>query len=341
MSDLDLIPIPVLKLDREGNVRFLNRAAESLLAELQVSRADAFRILPADILERVRAAHDEGAPSGVAHAALGRAFFVTVSPDPTECIVALEDRCSVRDAEAQLLRAEKMASLGNLVAGVAHEINTPVGSIHANADIMLRALEKLKRVVASGGDDAERARLVELLEGIGKVNQSACERIVRLVRSLKNFARGDEAERKLVNLHEEIESTLALVEHELKNRIEVVRDYGEIPGIECYPHRLSQVFLNLLVNAAHAIPGRGTIVIKTRRDEKEVKIAIADSGRGVRPEHLARIFEPGFTTKGAGVGSGLGLPISRKIVESHGGRIEVESEVGRGTTFTVVLPLSH
>jgi signal transduction histidine kinase len=238
-----------------------------------------------------------------------------------------------------------MASLGNLVAGVAHEINTPVGSINSNSDVMVRALEKLRHFLEEAPtevrDNHELARTLSVLENIGKVNQTACDRIVRIVRSLRNFARLDESERKKVDIHEGLESTLTLVHHELKNRIEVARDYGDLPEIECSPNQLNQVFMNMLVNASQAIKGKGTITIRTHTEGDHVTIAFIDTGIGIRPENLDKIFDPGFTTKGVGVGSGLGLPICYKIVKEHGGRIDVESEFGRGTTFKVTLPIAE
>jgi two-component system NtrC family sensor kinase len=245
-------------------------------------------------------------------------------------------------AEAALVQSEKMASLGNLVAGVAHEINTPVGSIHANSDLMVRALEKLREIL----DDApeltgqkELTRILDTLENVGHVNQTACQRIVAIVRSLKSFARLEEPECRTVDLHEEIESALTLVHHELKNRIEVERDFGEIPPVECFPNHLNQVFLNLLVNAGQAIDDKGSIRISTRAEDDHVRITFQDSGSGIRPEHLDKIFEPGFTTKDVGHGTGLGLSICYKIIHAHHGDITVESEVGKGTTFTITLPV--
>ena len=162
---------------------------------------------------------------------------------------------------------------------------------------------------------------------------------MRIVRSLRNFARLDEAELKKVDLHEGIESTLTLVYHEYKNRIEIVRDFGALPEVECYPNQLNQVFLNILVNAIQAIKGTGTITIKTRASGEHVTLSFADSGDGIAPEHLNRIFDPGFTTKGVGVGTGLGLSIVYKIIQAHQGRVDVTSKVGTGTTFIITLPV--
>ena len=163
--------------------------------------------------------------------------------------------------------------------------------------------------------------------------------MTEIVRSLRNFARLDEAEMKEADLHEGINSTLILVNHHLKGRIEVVKDYGVLPRIVCYPSRLNQVFLNLLVNAAQAIEGEGKIEVETGVEEDRVFVVIRDSGKGIEGSHLDKIFDPGFTTKGVGVGTGLGLSICYQIVQDHGGEIGVESEVGVGSTFTVWLPI--
>lgn len=360
-------PFPVMKCDAEGGVLFLNEAASRLLLELDLPASEAHRLLPPDHREHIRAVLDER--SGIVaelHELLGRSLSVTFSPDPErqECMILIDDvtehrradaavrryasdlestNRELRDTQAALVQSEKMASLGNLVAGVAHEINTPVGSINSNSDVMIRAIDKLRQALddlpPDAKDSAELKRSVEILEDIGKINKTACERIVKIVRSLRNFARLDEAERKTVDLHEGLESTLILVHHEIKNRIEVVRDYGDIPEIECFPDQLNQVFMNILVNAAHAIEGKGKITIGTRCDGKYVTLTFSDTGKGIRPEDLSKIFDPGFTTKGVGVGSGLGLAICYKIVREHGGHIQVRSELGRGSTFTITLPV--
>lgn len=232
---------------------------------------------------------------------------------------------------------EKMGSLGLLVAGLTHEINTPLGAIHSNNDILTRATGKIRRLLVPA-PNKEVNRLLGILEEVCRNNELATERIMNLVRSLKNFARLDEAERKPVNIHEGLESTLTLVKHHLKNRVRVVKEYGDLPDIECYPNQLNQVFMNLLVNAAQAIEDRGTITIKTWMDGQSVKIAIRDTGVGIPSENLPKVFDPGFTTKGVGLGRGLGLSICYRIVQDHHGGIGIESS-GKGSTFTVTLPL--
>jgi len=239
-----------------------------------------------------------------------------------------------------------MASLGQLVAGIAHEINTPVGSINSNNDILIRSVSKMReffdceQCFVEVRENPDVVKLMRVLEEINHNNRIACDRIINIIRSLRNFARLDEAERRRVNIHEGLDSSLILVHHQLKNRIEIVKDYGDLPEIECFPNQLNQVFMNLLVNAAQAIPGRGTLTIKTSHLGAEVQVKISDTGVGIPRENMRKIFDPGFTTKGVGVGTGLGLSICYKIIQDHRGRIAVESEVGRGTTFTITLPVS-
>jgi two-component system, NtrC family, sensor kinase len=239
---------------------------------------------------------------------------------------------------AETVQSAKMAALGLLVAGVAHEINTPMGAIHSNNDILARALVKIREALGPNVNK-DVSRLLGILDDICRNNEIATDRIMKIVRSLKNFARLDEAERKKVNIHDGIESTLTLLQHQLKNRIRIVKKFGEVPEIECYPNPLNQVFMNILVNAAQAIKERGEITVTTWRDGDTVKISISDTGVGIPPEHLSKIFDPGFTTKGVGVGTGLGLSICYKIMQDHRGTIEVDTS-SQGTTFTMLLPLN-
>jgi PAS domain S-box-containing protein len=249
----------------------------------------------------------------------------------------------LKNAQTQLVQSEKMASLGLLVAGIAHEINTPVGAINSMHDTLVRAVQKLKGMLSScalAAADVERIQpTLKAIDEANRVIDSGTERVTTIVRRLRSFARLDEAELKAVDLHEGIEDTLTLIHHEIKNRIRVVRNFGDIPPVTCYPGRLNQVFLNLLNNARQAIDGEGVITIETSGSESHVSIRFTDTGGGIAKADLERIFDPGFTTKGVRVGTGLGLSICYQIVEDHRGRIEVESELGKGTTFTVVLPL--
>jgi signal transduction histidine kinase len=251
----------------------------------------------------------------------------------------------LRAAQAKLVQHAKMAALGQLVAGVAHEINTPLAAVVSNNDLFLRCFARLRKALASVQLPVEDRPVVErdlgAVEDLSRVTQQACARITGIVRTLRTFARLDEAEVKSVDLHEGIESTLVLVAHLLKGGITVERHYGELPRVECHPNQVNQVFMNLLVNACQAMGDRGTLVITTAAHGDEVEVRISDTGPGIPPERLGRIFDPGFTTKGATVGTGLGLSIVYQIVSGHGGEILVDSELGHGTTFTVRLPVRH
>ncbi|HEY7820910.1 MAG TPA: ATP-binding protein, partial [Vicinamibacteria bacterium] len=237
----------------------------------------------------------------------------------------------------------KMASLGSLVAGIAHEINTPVGAISSMHDTLVRALGKLEGTLTEEhpgmvGASPSLQSALALVQEANRVIESATQRVTGIVRRLRSFARLDQAELKKADIHEGLEDTLALIHHELKHNIVVKREYGKIPPIACYPGRLNQVFLNLLNNARQAIRGKGEIVLRTVLRDDQLHIEVSDSGTGIAPEHLKKIFDPGFTTKGVGVGTGLGLSICYQIVQDHRGEIRVESEPGKGSTFTVILP---
>ncbi len=237
-----------------------------------------------------------------------------------------------------------MASLGTLVAGIAHEINTPVGAVNSMHDTLKRAIEKLKSALKTDFAEAfyhnkQIKNVLKVIEDANRVIDSGTDRVTNIVRRLRSFARLDEAEMKTVDIHEGLEDTLTLIHHEIKHDIKVIRNYGNIPEIACYPGQLNQVFLNLLMNARHAIKDKGEIKITTFQKDNKIHISFSDNGVGIGREHLKNIFDPGFTTKGVGVGTGLGLSICYKIIQAHRGEILVESEVGRGSTFTVVVPM--
>jgi len=258
---------------------------------------------------------------------------------------------SVRDQrerlrlEQQLVQSEKMASLGQLVAGVAHEINTPMGSIHANIGTAQSAIELLERALAREeiakiiAADLKLKRALAILKESCEINRMASDRIVGIIGSLRNFARLDEAERKTVDLNEGLESTLTLLRHQIKRGVEVVRQYGPELRADCYPNQLNQVFMNVLQNAIQSMDGKGTLTITSEQVGDEAVIRIRDTGKGIPAEYLPRVFDPGFTTKGVGVGTGLGLSIAYQIMDKHAGTIECQSEVGAGTTFTIRLPI--
>jgi PAS domain S-box-containing protein len=273
--------------------------------------------------------------------------IVGVAHDITGMKKILEDlesaNESLKETQAQLVQSEKMASLGSLVAGIAHEINTPIGAVSSMYDTLSRSLEKLDEIIKSQFPEEFKElgkvkSIFKILEDSNQVIRSGTERVVDIVRRLRSFARLDEAELKTVDIHEGLEDTLILIHHELKHNIQVIKEFGDIPLISCFPSRLNQVFLNLLINAKQSIQDKGTIRITTFLKNKNVHIAFNDSGIGISKENLKKIFDPGFTTKGRGVGAGLGLSICYQIIQDHRGTIKVESEQGKGSTLTVILP---
>ncbi|MCH9006857.1 GAF domain-containing protein [candidate division KSB1 bacterium] len=260
--------------------------------------------------------------------------------DKNEELITAYDE--LKDAQMQLLRSEKMASLGMLVAGIAHEINTPLAAINSNTDMFIRSFEKLRIKLGSpDGDPKDALTTICVMENLANVNLTACQRLDGIVKTLKNFARLDEEDFKLVDIQEGLDSTLELTAHLSRNRIKVIKEYGDIPKIRCYANQLNQVFMNLIVNACQAIDRNGTLTIRTRASVSQVHVEISDTGSGIDPKHLSKIFDPGFTTKGVGVGTGLGLSISYKIMQEHTGSIDVESKKGKGTTFTVNIPIEN
>jgi PAS domain S-box-containing protein len=260
-------------------------------------------------------------------------------------------------AQHQLLHSEKLAAVGQLAAGVAHEINNPIAFVSSNVDALKRYVADILAVLdayaaAAGTTDAaalaaaqalRRERDLDYLrDDIDQLiaeSQEGLQRVRSIVQDLKGFVHAETADWQWADLHGGLESTLNMVWNELKYHCTLHREYGELPQVRCLPSRLNQVFMNLLVNAGHAIVGKGDITIRTGRQGDEVFVAIADTGSGIAAENLPHLFDPFFTTKPVGKGTGLGLSLSRDIVEKHRGRIEVASEVGAGTTFTIRLPI--
>lgn len=272
----------------------------------------------------------------------------------------------LQNTQSQLLQSEKMASIGQLAAGVAHEINNPVGFVKSNLGTMNEYRKDLMRLVdhyrtleatvVKDKDMQGNGALQKALENIQKVKEEidlsfilddysnvinesfeGMARVAKIVADLKDFAHVDKAELEHADLNKGIESTLNIVWNELKYKAEVIKDLGDIPPIECYPQRLNQVFMNILVNAAQSIENKGEIRITTRADNEHVEIRISDTGTGIPPDVLPKIFDPFFTTKDVGKGTGLGLNMAYNIIQKHKGTIDVESEAGKGTTFIIRL----
>lgn len=254
-----------------------------------------------------------------------------------------QTREELERVRAQLMEASRMAALGGLLASIVHEINTPIGSILSNNQVMIRSLDAITQKIAASPDAGSPGLLkalaiIEMMRGLASVDKIACERISSVVRGLKTFSRADDGTPRESDLRDQINDTLKLVSCEYRQRVRVIAEFGDVPKVECYPQLLNQVFLNILVNAGQAIQGEGTVHIRTRLEDGFVRVSISDTGHGIAPGTLHKLFS-GFTTKPVGVGTGLGLLISRQIIERHHGTIEVESEVGVGTTFHIRIPM--
>ncbi len=273
--------------------------------------------------------------------------FIGIARDVTEM---KEDRLALekahrelKEAQVHLVQSEKMAALGNLVAGIAHDINSPVGAISSMQNTLSIAIDKLQKALIEAApqlldENREiRAALGAMVDADRVIGMGAA-RVTEIVTGLRRFARLDEGELKKADIHEGIEGAVTLVQHDLKGRVEIERHYADLEPIMCYPGKLNQVFLNILVNASQAIESEGKITITTSKTGNEIHVAIGDTGKGIPQKDLKSIFDPGFTTKGVRVGTGLGLSICYQILQQHKGRVEVESEVGKGSVFSVILP---
>ncbi len=251
----------------------------------------------------------------------------------------------LKAAQGQLVQSAKMASLGKLTAGIAHEVNNPIGAIKSSADVADRCVNK---IIAAGEDSKTLEEFKDgqpFLKSTKMLKDStqnilyASDRIETIVGSLKNFAHLDEAEVQKVDLHEGIESTLALIQHEIREGVEIIKEFGTLPQVKCRPGEINQVFMTILTNAAQAIDHSGKVSIKTFHDGDEISITISDTGKGIPEKQLQTLFDLDFTTKGARVGIGMGLPSAYNIVKKHKGDLHVESEVGKGTSFVIMLPV--
>lgn len=274
-----------------------------------------------------------------------------------------------KQIEAQLLQSEKMASIGKLAAGVAHEINNPTGFVSSNLktlseyieDIIDLSKEYRKLIALLKKNSGTFGLLPEISEQMKRItaletevdldfvlkdifdlideSKEGTERIKKIVQDLKDFAHPGQDKPKFADINQNIDSTVNVVWNELKYKADVAKDYADLPQVKCYPQLLNQVFMNLLINAAQSIEKRGEINIETRADNGYVGIKISDTGPGISEENLSRIFDPFFTTKDVGKGTGLGLNVAYNIIKKHHGKIDVKSDVGKGTTFTIWIPV--
>lgn len=263
----------------------------------------------------------------------------------------------LKNSQVQVLQQEKMASIGQLAAGVAHEINNPMGFITSNLGTLKKYICKFEDFITRQSKvieenvsventvelDAEKKKLkidylLEDSRDLLDESLDGADRVKTIVQNLKSFSRIDSDTAQDVDINECIESTINIAWNELKYKVDLVKDYGSLPMLHCHPQKLNQVFLNILVNAAQAVEQQGTVTVKSWHENNSIFISIQDTGTGILPENLTRIFEPFFTTKEVGKGTGLGMSISYDIIKAHGGDIRVESTVGEGTIFTIELP---
>jgi two-component system NtrC family sensor kinase len=285
----------------------------------------------------------------------------------------------LQSTQSQVIHTTKLASLGQMVAGVAHEINTPLGFVKSNVEVVSELLDDYKKLVKAydaavqyclqpvelilGADKASLDKLVQHVEGarrklfearanlekspllpeskdLLKDSSEGLTQLASLVQNLKSFSRVDRDGLDWMDVNEGLDSALMIASHELRDRIEIVRQFGQLPKIHCMPAQINQVFLNLITNAAQAIDGNGTLTVETKpADGRMVEVQISDTGKGIGDDVLPKIFDPFFTTKPVGQGTGLGLSIVHKIVRNHGGSIKVRTAPGKGATFIVMLPV--
>ena len=378
----------LIVVDESGIVTAANPTAEEILGvepgQLRGLSADDFFPSQGSEPSLVSQTLARGLPFKGAETVLrrrdGRQVPIGISCSPmvysgrgTQAVAIFQDLTEIKHLERQVLQSEKMASIGQLAAGVAHEINNPTGFIHSNLHQMTEYLTDLRRVwkktvelqgavdrqdldaaAAVSRDLNELSRELDIDFVYGdfakavRESQEGSERIRHIVQDLRDFSHMDTGELEDADMNQCLDSTAGIVWTMMKHSVLLEKDYDRLPSIRCYPMQLKQVFMNLLVNAYQSIETRladsgetqpGRIQIRTRAGDEGVQVEIEDTGQGIEAQHLGRIFDPFFTTKEVGAGTGLGLSTSYSIVERHGGQITVESEVGTGTTFRVSLPL--
>ncbi len=387
---LDFMPAPIVLQRADGSAAWLNAAAReledwlktddpsrSLMRELgEISRHGAADADQPGRGHRVLSASLRGRAGERTYRASVVAMTPAADPDRTETWILTQagddgtlqanvlsevTLARLEEAQKQLLQADRMSTIGQLAAGVAHEINNPIGYVQSNLETLRDYVTSLFRLIttqegvlrqigmigAGSLQQIEEVRheidydfLTKDLPTLLKESQEGVARVRKIIQDLREFSRAGHLEEwTLSDLHAGIDSTINIVWNELKYKVELIKHYGELPPVECLPSQLNQVFMNMLVNAGQAIDKRGLITIATRAEGGNVYVEISDTGKGIAPEHLPRVFEPFFTTKPVGKGTGLGLSISYGIIRKHGGEVDVRSEPGVGTTFVIRLPV--
>jgi two-component system NtrC family sensor kinase len=345
----------LLSLALIDNYRLSKIEKENAQEEIIMLREKAAEVLENKVKERTREIQDKNEELKLQQEEL-KTINEVLEDQKEELQRTLEN---LKQAQTQLVQSEKMASIGQLVAGIAHEINNPVTFISAGVDSLNTNLEDIRkvldayhRITVSNVEEKlkeieklkEKVEYKEALHETQKLIESiktGTERTTEIIKGLRTFSRLDEDVLKIARIHEGLDSTLILLRNKYKDRIEIQKNYGNIPDIECYPGQLNQVFMNILSNAIDAIEIKGTIIITTSKANGKIQISIKDNGKGIPEKIRTKIFEPFFTTKEVGHGTGLGLSISHGIIEKHKGTIKVISEVGKGSEFIITLPVKQ
>ncbi|MCB9556869.1 MAG: HAMP domain-containing histidine kinase [Deltaproteobacteria bacterium] len=317
-------------------------AADRKALALELSRNEQ---LATQALEQQRAAHQAAVAREKLEAENAKKEIALAEAQKREEVLKQLEATNrqLRDAQAQLVQSQMMVAIGRLVAGIAHQMNTPLGAILSQADAIGLAIDKVEKALNIGSSDQlqrdkQLARPLSALRSAQEVVGSGSRQLAEAIRHLQSFARLDQAELKRISVQQSVDDALALITPQLGANITIKREFAELPPIACYPAQLNQALLNLLENAHQAVDAGGTISVTTGADGGYVYVAVHDDGRGIAPEHIKNIFEPGFTTRGVGVGAGLGLAICYRIVDRHCGEITVDSSPGKGATFTIRLP---
>jgi two-component system NtrC family sensor kinase len=275
-------------------------------------------------------------------------------------VITLHDTTELKISQLKILQQEKLASIGQVAAGVAHEINNPVGFISSNLGTLHKYIEKLMKYVLLLTETLNSLKDPQVAEAMREARSKlkfdfivkdintliaesldGVDRVRTIVQNLKSFSHMNQKETQYADINKCMDATINIVWNELKYKATLKKEYGDLPLIKCFPQQLNQVFMNLLVNAAHAIEKQGEVAIKTWEQEGSVFVSVADTGCGIPEENREKIFEPFFTTKEVGKGTGLGLSIAFDIVKKHNGEIMVQSEAGKGTIFTVRVPVAE
>ena len=377
-NTMDCVGDMVILVDPQGKIRRCNNALK------EFTGVD-FPLIKGTACKELLARHGIDLPDDLSgetlHQARGRWFICKSYPFTTGdadeilgSVVTIHDfterkrvnnelelaYCELKSTQARVVQQEKMASIGQLAAGVAHEINNPMGFISSNLASLAKYTERQNEFIKAQADVIEtltdrdavealrnkrRALKIDYILEDGKelIKESleGAERVRSIVKNLKSFSRVDEADCKYADINECITSTINIVWNELKYKASLIKELGDLPPVKCYPQQLNQVFMNLLVNASQAIEKQGEITVKSWHENGSVYVSVSDTGCGIPPKILNRIFEPFFTTKEVGQGTGLGLSITYDIIKNHQGEISVECPPGKGTTFTIQLPIAE